>query len=231
MSRELYFICASPGTSGNFTGRLIRGLLNQQTDTVSINKHTFAGTVPDILSPEFFYNNIQIPETESMVINVPFRPNYEILESRFPGCKIIVITHTLQEMQKLALNLLEIFFIDSYDFGAEPYFRKILLDHSHLFSNVNAAINELTPREVNILVKILHYEKLCDGFHCLTIPNSDNVLEIKHHDLYYSTASTKVKLENFTNKTFTEDLNNIYQTLVTQQIDKFFSMSSIRVNY
>ena len=222
-TRQVYFICSTPGSSGNFVGRLIRSLID--TGLMELTPHTFSQPAPDVLTPEFFYANLTIAEEGNVVVNVPFRPDYNTLTSRFPGCKIIVLTHRLQDCETLARGLVQSYYIDGYEFGSAPYFNQIIQNHSHLFSNVNALPTELTRKEQLILNKIVAYHKLLDGFYTLNVPSDSNILEVKFNDLYFNTTQVESQLEQFTGGTFTESQKSMTKTLTNAYINNICNLS------
>jgi hypothetical protein len=218
-TRQVYFICSTPGSSGNFVGRLVRSLID--TGLMELTPHTFSAPAPDVLTPEFFYANLTIAEEGNVVVNVPFRPDYNTLKSRFPGCKIIVLTHRLQDCETLARGLVQSYYIDGYEHGSAPYFNQIIQDHSHLFSSVDLLPTELTNKDRVILNKIVAYHKLLDGFYTLDVPLETNILELKFNDLYFNTAQVESQLELFTGGIFTESQKAMTATLTTAYINSF----------
>lgn len=221
MSDPIYFVCATPGSSGNSLIRLIGSLIESMPD---LTPAVFLQTPPDTMTSEFWFNNID-PGTRQ-VIRVPFRPDYATLKQRFPGCKIIILTHLLAECTGIALSLWEGFYKDTYEFGAQPFFKSILENHRHLFSSTELTPTQLTHTEIHTFIKILAYEKLLDGFYCLTIPNDPDVLEITHKDFYYNRSHVKSQIENFTGKTLSPMASEIYDQISEAYIDSFFNSVS-----
>jgi hypothetical protein len=223
MSREIYFICSTPGTQGNLIGTMLRNLLDTGDNTTFLNGHTFLADKPDVMTSEFFYTNIQIPETGKHIINVSFRPDYATLTSRFPECKIFVITHNLLDITQIALSLFYRYFVDCYTVGAEPFFRNILNQHPNLFSNTNAHVTELTESERRTFVKIVEYQKLMDGFYCLTVPQSNNVFELKYKEFINNAALTKQKISTATGRQFDRRTEDIYSGIIRWHFAEFFN--------
>lgn len=223
---SVYFICASPGSSGNFLGKLIHNLIGSTSD--QIVTPTFNQPEPEEMTSDFWFDNVNIGN--ATVVNVPFVPNYEKLNARFPGSKVIVLTHLINECYSIALNLWEGFHVKSYELGSEPHFRKILTSHSNLFSDLTATPDQLTRTEISTFVKILAYQKLIAGFHCVNIPQDPNVLEVKHRDLYYNRSKVKQDLELFTGQTFSEPAANLYDQIARDHIESFFRSSSLAMH-
>jgi hypothetical protein len=219
MTREVYFVCATPGTTGNFVANLLCNLLGGIDP--STRQWSFQETTPEVLTPAFYYDNVLIPETGNVVINIPFTPNYEKLNLRFPNCKIIVLTHSLLSCRNIALSYFKNYYIDAYEFGAEPFFRRILREHANLFSNTDAAPWELNEKERHIFHKILSHQKLLDGFHSLEIPADPNVLEIKFEEFHFNTALVEQKLELFTGRTFSPTEKERTKQLVTTFVQNY----------
>lgn len=199
VSREIYFICSTPGTLGNLVGRMLRSTIGNVDPFLSNN--TFQVPEPEKMTADFFFTNISVPETGNVVINAPFLPNYEILNQRFPGCKIIVITHELYRCNDIASSFFQTYYNDAYDFGADYHYKNILQSHAHLFSNLDAKPWELSVIEKHTFIKILAYHKLLDGFYCHKFPSdTTNVMEIKFRDIYSNIESVEANIEAFTGK-------------------------------
>lgn len=227
MARMTYFICSTPGTLGNFIGRSLGGLLAQDNAEILINPLAHEDPsilTSDQLTADYFYNNIQVPDEGTFIINSPFRPNYQLLKQRFPECKIIVITHSVHEIQHISRSLFRHYYVESYEITSEPFFRKIINDHSWLFSSTDLLPDQLTRIEKEIFVKILAHQMLLSGFHCLTIPNDPDVLEIKFDKIFYHIETVESQLETFTSKTFTESDRTVNRTLSREFIKKYFSL-------
>ncbi len=201
MSRKIYFVCSTPGATGNFIGRLVKNTIGDVDPTRVEN--VFLQPTPEFLTSDFFYDNIVVPDEGNVVINSGFLPNYEKLNERFPGCKIIVITHSLQDCTQLAKGLFKSFYIDDYEYAQIPY-EKILSLHPALFKNPSLKPWELSQKEKAIFIKILAYHKLIDGFHSAEIPNDPNVLEVKFSDIHFNTAKLESDLESFIGNTISE---------------------------
>jgi hypothetical protein len=218
---QVYFVCATPGSSGNFLVKLIRNLVEAPG---GMTQPTFKLAQPDVMTRDFWFDNVEIGDNP--VVHVPFRPDYQKLQDRFPGCKIIVVTHTISESITLARNLWEGFYKNSYEFGAEPFFQTILETHSHLFSSTTLTPDQLTKPEVETFVEILKYQKVIEGFHSLTIPTDPNILAIKHRDFYFQPALVREQLETFTGHTFIESAIAFHNELVLRHIENFFNTAA-----
>lgn len=214
MSREIYFVCSTPGATGNFIGRVIKNAIGN-VDPTAIN-HVYLQPQPEVISSDFFHDNITIPESGNVVINSGFLPNYEKLNNRFPGCKIVVITHSLQETTQLAKGLFKSFYIDDYEHSRDAY-ERILRLHPSLFKDHSLKPWELPQKEKTIFIKILAYHKLIDGFHSADILDSPSVLEIKFSDIHFKTQKVEADLESFTGKTIPEPDKEL-----NRQLSKFF---------
>jgi hypothetical protein len=189
----------------------------------AMSQPTFSQVPPSPMTRDFWFDNVEIGN--DVVIHVPYYPNYQKLRDRFPGCKIIVMTHTLPECNTLARNLWNGFYKDAYEFGAEPFFRRILENHNHLFSSTTLTPEQLTNSEINTFIKIVSYDKLLSGFHCLTIPSDADVIEIKHKDFYFEPAEVRSQLETFTGYTFTEPAILFHEEIVSIHLKNFFTLT------
>lgn len=218
---QVYFICATPGSSANFLIKLLGNLLGVGG---GMTQPTFTQSPPDVMTRDFWFDNVDIGS--EVIVHVPFYPDYEKLRTRFPGCKIVVMTHTLPECNTLARNLWKGFYKEAYEFGAEPFFKRILETHSHLFSSTTLTPEQLTTAEINTFIKILSYEKLLGGFHCLTIPSESDIIEIKHRDFYYQPAQVRTQLETFVGATFPEQAVNFHNELVSLHLENFFIVAA-----
>lgn len=222
MSNPIYFICATPGSSGNSLVRMFRTVIET---TSALTPVTFLQTPVSPMTPKFWFENVD-PGT-NQVVHVPYRPDYAKLKERFPGCKIVVMTHLLTECNSIALSLWEGFYKNAYEFGAEPFFKQILETHSHLFSSTTLTPDQLSNKEINTFVKIVAYEKLLDGFHCLTIPNDPDVIEISHKDFYYNRPQVRSQIEAFTGSVFRQAEIDVYDQIAEAHINNFFKTSSL----
>jgi hypothetical protein len=218
---QVYCVCATPGSSGNFLVKLIRNLIGA---SAGMTPNTFSLPKPDIMTRDFWFDNIEIGDNP--VVSSPYRPDYQKLQERFPGCKIIVTTHIVSETIALARNLWEGFYKNSYEFGAEPFFRTILETHSHLFSSTTLTPDQLTKSEISTFVEILRYQKILDGFHNLTVPTEPNILEIKHRSFYFQPELVREQLETFTGYTFTEPAITFHNELVLRYIENSFNTAA-----
>ena len=222
MSGPIYFICSTPGSSGNSVVRLFRTIIEASSVLEPV---IFLQTPPAVMTPEFWFENID--PGANQVVRVPYRPDYAKLKERFPGCKIVVVTHLLPECTTIALTLWEDFYKDAYEFGAEPFFRAILENHSHLFSSTALTPDQLSTTEINTFIRILSYEKLLDGFHSLTIPTDPDILEITHRDFYYNRPHVKSQVETFTGATLTQAASEVYDQIAEARINNFFNSSAL----
>lgn len=224
MARTVYFVCSTPGSLGNFVGRVLRGL-HADENAVIIPKPVFENE-PEVLTREYFFNNLSLPEEGTFIVHAPFRPDFETMKSRFPGCKIVVITHSVQESTHLAKIFFKTFFVNDYEAGAEPFFRKVLTDHNWIFSNVNATPADLTKKEKEVFVRIIAYQKLLDGFHSLTIPTDPDVLEIKFGDLIFKVPQIETALENFTSKVMLASDKAINSEIMQMFLIDYFNLTT-----
>ena len=220
----VYFICSTPGTLGNFIGRSVNALLSDQNAQIIVNP--LGPNASPFFTPEFFYDNLQIPEEGTFIVNIPFRPDYEILKQKFPECKIIVITHLIQDITHISRAFFRHFFLESYEAGAEPHFRKIIEDHHWLFSSTFVTPEELTRTERDIFARIIAHQKLLDGFHNMTVPTDPDILRIRFEKIFYHYSEVEAQLENFTGKTFTEYDKSLNRELTQAFIQKYFSLLS-----
>lgn len=200
---------------------MMRGLISQGGEA-SINQYTFSLPEPEILTSDFFYENIQIPETGQLIINSPFRPDFEKINSRFPDAKIVVVTHKLHELSKISRIFFKSYYEEGYETMSSSQFRKILLDHPSLFSNTQATPSQLSTTEREVFIKIVAYHKLLDGFYLAEIPSDPNVFEIQYGEMFYDKETTKSKLELITGKTFTQDFSKVYDDIAELQLRFYF---------
>jgi hypothetical protein len=225
MSSPIYFICATPGSSGNFLVRIFRNLIEA---TSELTQPTFLQEPTGPITRDFWFDNVD--PGLNQVIHVPYRPDYTKLKSRFPGCKIVVVTHLISECNNLSLNLWESFYKAAYEFGAEAFFKQTLEAHSHLFSSTTLTPDQLTKKELNTFIKIIAYQKLLDGFHNLTVPTDPDIIEITHRDLYYNRAQVKSQIESFTGFTLRQAESDMYDQMAESHIAGFFGRTSVLIN-
>lgn len=225
MSRKVYFVCATPGSLGNFVTRLIKGLIDSSAELTDFSQLSYNETMPALLTKDFFFNNVILPEEGDIILAVPFTPDYDIIFSRFPTAKVAVITHTVNECSNIARSYFKSYYYDSYEISSSANFRKMLQDHAHLFSNVNATPSELSAKETAICDKIITYQKLLDGFCNTEILNSPNVIELKFNDLVFNTTTIENILEQFTGGEFSDTERTLTRDLTTHYIQQYLSFS------
>lgn len=223
MSRNLYFVCATPGSSGNFISRLINTVC-QGTEILDFNSISYTQPLSGQLTKDFFFENCIIPDGDR-VVSVPFTPDYQKLNSRFPECKIVVLTHRLEDCNHIARAYYQSFFVEAYEISSSQFFAKILQDHSHLFGDTNATPSELTETEKATFIKILTYQKLLDGFFCVNIPQDSNVLKIEFKNLFLNPSIVQAQIENFTGLTFGPVEQTLLNDLTSHYIQRYFSLN------
>lgn len=231
MTRELYFVCASPGTTGNFIGKMIKNAISTGTNSeIILLENSFNAPTPEVLTADFFFDNIIVPEDDSVVINSPFIPNYEKIFSRFSDAKVVVVTHSLTDCLNLAKTFFKSYYVFNYEFGADIHFKKIIDAYPHLFKNPDVTPNQLTLKEQNIFIKILEHQKVVDGFHSLEVPTNPNVLEIAFRDIHFNNHKVESQLEQFIGKTFSAADKVLNRELSNHFITQYFRSSSVDKN-
>jgi hypothetical protein len=220
---KTYFVLGTPGTSGIFLANLLSKYLDVNSSYPSlVNQVEYAQTPPEIITPEFFYDNLVVSNNLTNIFYVGMKPNFEKLRNRFPDSKFIVITHTLNEMQFISNYLFENYFKEHYDAGAEIPFKQILQDHRFLFSNIDATPYELSKYEEEAFKKVLQYHKLLDGYSNITEPETNSLLKIAFSDMMYFKNRVLDKLSSFTGIPTPESAVEFYGILDTI-IDKRFN--------
>jgi hypothetical protein len=220
--KKLYFVLGTPGTSATFIAHLIR----HYTDVGSsypalVNQYTFSEEPREVMTPEFYYNNLVINKSLDNIISLSMKPDIDGLLDKFPHSKIVMITHSIDEIEYIANYFFKTYYLETYDSGASEPFREILRNHSNLFSNVEAAPSELTVKETKTFKKILQYHKLLDGYFNITHIETDNLIKISFSDILYQRNKVLDKISNFTGVTTPETASNFYKDMLEQILDNF----------
>jgi hypothetical protein len=216
-----YFVLGTPGTATTFLAHLVRCYVDEGSSYPAlVNQFEFSTPPGDIITPDFYYENLEINNNLVNIFSLATRPNIEKLRIRFPSSKIIIITHTLDEIAYIANYYYKAFFCDVYDAGADIHFKEILTTHSHLFSNVDASPFELSAKEEETFKKILQYQKLIDGFHNINELDSENLIKISFSDIIFRPVVLE-KLSNFLGKESPTSAVSFYQETVPQLLKKF----------
>lgn len=192
---DIYFVCFTPGTSGMFVGSLLKQMINEfqivennaSTGTVFVN-----GLAPDIeyttapfpLTSQYFFNNYEIlvPRMIS-VCSVPIYPNFEIIQEKWPNAKVLLITHTLDEISDISKRLFYDFYLDGFEITASVPYYKILETNANLFSDTRKHPSELTDHERQTFIKIIESHRLLDGFHKPLENTPNNVFVLPYNTL------------------------------------------------
>jgi hypothetical protein len=220
--KKLYFVLGTPGTSTTFIAHLLRHYVDVGSSYPAlVNQHTFSEPPGEIITPESYYNNLIIDNNLNNIISLSMKLDIERLRIEFPDSKIIVVTHSLSEIEYIANFLYKTYFIETYDSGAAGPFKEILKQHSNLFSNIEASPSELTFKETEIFKKILQYHKLVDGYFNISYEESENLIKIPFSDILYQRNKVLEKLSNYIGTPTPLSASNFYQETIEQILDKF----------
>lgn len=212
------FICSSPGTLGTFIGDMVRGLYD--SGGALLNQHTYNTTDP-ITSADMFYQHVQWPtlptQGTAVITSFHFKPDFDRMLSTFPGCKIIVITHDLVDCGIIANSMAKYYYSNEELSGV--FYADLMQNHQHLFADHTLSYENLPDKEKEIFISILRYIVLLDGFHTISVPTNNDILEIKYKDISRKPADTKSKLTSFTGLPMNDGVNGRYNDFMSQFVE------------
>jgi hypothetical protein len=227
-----YFVLGTPGTSTTFLAHLLRNFVDADSSYPAlVNQFKFSQEPPTIMTPEFYYDNLIIDNNLTNIFALPMRPDIETLRVRFPDCKIVVITHSIDEISYIANYYYKTFYSEMYDFGAEDPFKAILNAHSHLFSDLSATPSNLSQKEEEIFKKILQYNKLLDGYFNIGEPDSDLLIKISFSDILYQHNKVLEKISSFLGIDTPSAAAEFYKTTIAQILEKFLPQRNTKYHY
>lgn len=199
-----YFICSAPGTLSLMIGFIIRNAISGV-----LNPYNHYST-----TDEDFYDQVTFPPVPTsstpIITFCHFRVDFQRMLQEFPDSKIIVITHTIFELNSIVQPLFNDYYLNGYPSASGDAFHGIINNYPHLFSTPNVTPQTLSIKERLIFLKILEHQKILEGYHCLTIPESSNILELKLKDISYNPTVTKDKITTFLNVQPTELMYDAY---------------------
>jgi hypothetical protein len=205
-----YFVLGTPGTLGVFVAHLVSKFIDTNSSYPAvINKYEYATEPPTVVDPDFFYDNLVINDSLPRVFSVGMKPEITKLRTRFPGSRIIVITHTLEEIPFIAEFLYRNYYSD-FNAGSEPSFREIISNHSWLFPNTDIVPANFTRKDEKIFKKILEYHKLLDGYGSTNFEETDYLVKISLTDIIYRPNTALSKLSAITRIDVTTEIQNFF---------------------
>jgi hypothetical protein len=216
-----YFVLGTPGTSVNF----IAHVLKYYIDSVSgypaiINQPIFLQDVGENPSSELFYDNVTFENNLPNILGITRKEDVEKLKFRFPGCKIILISHSIPDIVYISNSL----FTDYYQTleypGSENSFRKILENHPSIFIDPNKSPSDLTDYEKDAFKKIIQYYSLVDGYSNIQHDETANLAIIGYRNLMLDKEAVLEKISQFLEIETPSDAISFYTELQQSALDK-----------
>ena len=213
MSQAGYFVCYTAGTSGAFVASLVAQIVNNTQRefgyTMNGNSHSNMldanggldwGRAPSPITSEYFYNNIFTFDSRlPMVMQSHIMPAWDIVNSRWPGFKAVIVTHTIKDLEEIAANLYYKYYLDDFEVSAKNAFMDIILQNQTIFGRIVQHPSELTEDEIKVFMKILVYHKLTDGYVYPKVPDEykENALLLPYWNIVNDQEATLKALSEF----------------------------------
>ena len=225
MTQDIYMINNLPGTAGNMVSNMIHSTYFHSGDAIVRDDFVFDDAENDQFNRDWFYQHwsLNTETTSSHVCNIMHLPDFDNQLTKYPDAKMIVITHDINDCELIANNLFQTFFIEGWVADiSRPAFTNILLEFPQFFSDQTASPLELTNKERQIFIKILGNQTFLSGFHNITIPDNPNVFEITLHEILYSPATFRSKLETIMGRPLGMEAIADYNGFLMTYTEKFF---------
>ena len=213
MKQEGYFVCYTAGTSGAFVSSLVSQIVNNTERefgfTMNGNSHSNMidsncgidwALAPSPCTPEYFYRNVfTFNSAKPMIMQTHLQPAWEIVKDRWPTFKAVIITHTLADINEIAVNLYYKYYLDDFDVTAKAAFLDIIRNQSTAFPKDITHPSQLSEEEIRTFIKILVYHKISDGYIYPTAPDEykDHVLFLPYREVVTDAELVLNKLSNF----------------------------------
>jgi hypothetical protein len=223
MLTEIYFVFGESGAGTNLLARLTHSMLDDGIKKMHFNLgYTFTQPATNWNS-DFFYNYLDVPVAGVHIINVGFPPQFDILRTKFPGCKLIQLTNDLDDIEPISKNFADK--INSYEaIGGPVYFNGILEANPNIFSNTTATTYaQLTDIEKSAFIKCMEFTILHEGTWKKEFPESVDLLQIPFKTFWKDTDQTLTMLSNFLGASASEEVEQFYQTAASQFVADYLS--------
>jgi hypothetical protein len=223
MATEIYFIFGELGAGTNMLARLVHSILDDGIKKMHFNLgYTFTQPCTNWNS-DFFYNYLDVPVAGVHIINVGFPPQFDILRTKFPGCKLIQLTNDLDDIEPISKNFADK--INSYEaIGGPVFFSGILEANPNIFSNTTATnYSQLTSIEKSAFIKCMEFVILTQGTWKKQFPAAPDLLQIPFKTFWNNTDQTITLLSNFLGRQSSEEINQFYQTTAAQFVTDYLS--------
>jgi len=122
----------------------------------------------------------------------------------FPNAKIVVISHTLEDLEEIAINNFYKFVIAEFDGNSSAVARNtwnfLRTSAPHLYtSNSHIKPKVVSIEEQRLSVELLKGSCISSGYHLVNIPEEyqDNICKIMYNDIINNPASVLATLSEF----------------------------------
>lgn len=225
MTQQIYIVNNLPGTSGNLISGLITDHYTATSRQVSRDDGVYSEEKPTEMSADWFYQHwsLNLELSNIHVHNVHFLPRYDVISNLYPTAKQITITHDIEDCDVIAANLFYTHYIDAWETGIPANnFASMIASYPNFFPDLSATPSTLTEKQKNIFIKLLSHQVLFSGFHSIDVPLSDNIYEIKFHDMLYNPKVVKTQLAEIIGETLAPEVSANYTGFLMTYINRFY---------
>ncbi len=222
MAGKFYSVCYVHGSSGSMMVSLLEKIISKDLDKpFAINQWNNAHQ--NVYNPNVTFNWQKVGRDgmragsvfeyfENMVVindenNVYFQTHWfhpKAIWGRFPDARVVLITHTLEDVQEIAINNFFKFVVGEFDGNgsgkARGTYYWMRRNSPHLFNTPeHTKPKDLPIEEQRAAVQVL--EGLCIGcgYHLVTIPEEykDKICRLWYRDIINNPDQTLQKLSEF----------------------------------
>jgi hypothetical protein len=229
---NICIVHARPGAGLSPLDRVTRSILDNGNGDVIFNRgHTFkqpAPTPPNAITDDFWYDNIEFTSNGTFLISLFWWPRFVDLKQRCQNIKIIVLTFELDDIPAIAKNFTRAI-SQKEIIGWAGFLKGILETHPEIYTNPNAAWEDLTDKQKTAFTKVLENVILIEQDWAKTVPNYDYVLAIPFRQFWTDPTTTVTQIKTFLGitretKTAAElEMFDIYQKMSAKFIADYLS--------
>jgi len=233
LKQDGYFICYTAGTSGAFIASLVSQIVNEteRKFAFTMNGNSHANMVdsnggidwalaPSPCTSEYFYRNVfTFNSSKPMVVQTHLQPAWEIAKERWPDFKAIIVQHSLEDVDEIAVNLYYKYYVDDFDVTAKQAFLDVIHKQSTAFSKDVIHPNQLSEEEIKAFIKVLIYHKISDGYMYPVIPEEykNNAMILPYREIITNKDVVLDKLSKFLGMSVPEISSDNYDAYLEYQ--------------
>lgn len=228
-----YFICYAPGTSGAFIASLVGQIVNSTTKKFVYSDHGNShvnladsnggldwALAPTPTTSEYFFKNLFTYNSgKPLVISNHLHPAWETIAKRWPTFKMILITHTIDDLDEIAASLFYKYYVDDFGSVSKKAFDDVIQTHSRVFGREIAHPDEMSESEKRLFMKIIVFHKITDGYIHPTVPPefTANTLLLPYREIISNKDLVLDKLSTFLEKPIPEVTIDNYNSYMMYQ--------------